>query len=110
MRLVWLPEAQADIQRLYSFLRERDPRAAERAIRAMQLGAQRLLEFPHMGRRMDDVAITDGHVLDGRRYTARVIVVDRVVDVASSTFGVRLELPNRDYRLPAGLKCRINLP
>jgi plasmid stabilization system protein ParE len=49
MRLVWLPEAQADIQRLYNFLRERDPRAAERAIRAMQLGAQRLLEFPHLG-------------------------------------------------------------
>jgi plasmid stabilization system protein ParE len=54
MRLVWLPEAQADIQRLYNFLRERDPRAAERAIRAMQLGAQRLLEFPHLGRRIDD--------------------------------------------------------
>ena len=54
MRLVWLPEAQADIQRLYNFLRERDPRAAERAIRAIQLGAQRLLEFPRLGRRMDD--------------------------------------------------------
>ena len=54
MRLVWLPEAQADIQRLYNFLRARDPRAAERAIRAVQLGAQRLLEFPHLGRRMDD--------------------------------------------------------
>lgn len=54
MRLVWLPEAQADIQRLYDFLYARDPRAAERAIRAMQLGAQRLLEFPHLGRRIDD--------------------------------------------------------
>jgi plasmid stabilization system protein ParE len=54
MRLVWLPEAQADIQRLYNFLRERDPRAAERAIRAIQLGAQRLLEFPHLGHRMDE--------------------------------------------------------
>ena len=54
MRLLWLPEAQADIQRLYHFLRERDPRAAARAIRAIQLGAQRLLEFPHLGKRMDD--------------------------------------------------------
>lgn len=43
-------------------------------------------------------------------YTARVTVVDRVVDAASGTFGVRLELPNRDYRLPAGLKCRIRFP
>jgi RND family efflux transporter MFP subunit len=40
-------------------------------------------------------------------YRARVTVVDRVVDAASGTFGVRLELPNPDYRLPAGLKCRV---
>ena len=25
-------------------------------------------------------------------------------------FGVRLELPNRDYHVPAGLKCKIRLP
>jgi RND family efflux transporter MFP subunit len=43
-------------------------------------------------------------------YIARVTVVDRVVDAASGTFGVRLELPNRDYHLPAGLKCRIRFP
>jgi plasmid stabilization system protein ParE len=54
MNLMWLPQAQADIQRLYDFLLERDPGAAERAIRAIQLGAQRLLEFPRVGRRMDD--------------------------------------------------------
>jgi plasmid stabilization system protein ParE len=54
MNLVWLPQAQADIQRLYDFLLERDPRAAERAIRAIQPGAQRLPEFPRIGRRMDD--------------------------------------------------------
>lgn len=40
-------------------------------------------------------------------YQARVKVVDRVVDAASGTFGVRLELPNPDYRLPAGLKCKV---
>ena len=40
-------------------------------------------------------------------YIARVTVVDRVADAASGTFGVRLELPNRDYRIPAGLKCTI---
>jgi RND family efflux transporter MFP subunit len=43
-------------------------------------------------------------------YSARVTVVDRVVDAASGLFGVRLELPNRDYRLPAGLKCKVHLP
>ena len=40
-------------------------------------------------------------------YTAKVTVVDRVVDAASGTFGVRLELPNHDLKLPAGLKCSV---
>lgn len=39
--------------------------------------------------------------------TARVTVVDQVVDAASGTFGVRLELSNPGYRLPAGLKCKV---
>jgi RND family efflux transporter MFP subunit len=43
-------------------------------------------------------------------YMARVTVVDRVVDAASGLFGIRLELPNRDYHLPAGLKCKVHLP
>jgi len=43
----------------------------------------------------------------GHVYKARVKIVDRVVDAASGTFGVRLELPNPQYRLPAGLKCKV---
>ena len=38
---------------------------------------------------------------------AEVTIVDRVIDAASGTFGVRLALPNRDLRLPAGLKCKV---
>jgi len=40
-------------------------------------------------------------------YAAKVMVVDRVVDAASGTFGIRLELPNHDLKLPAGLKCSV---
>lgn len=40
-------------------------------------------------------------------FPARVTVVDRVVDAASGTFGIRLELPNPDQTLSAGLKCRV---
>lgn len=36
---------------------------------------------------------------------AEVIVVDRVVDPRSSTFRVRLELPNADLSVPSGLQC-----
>lgn len=43
----------------------------------------------------------------GGSHKARVTVVDRVVDPGSGTFGVRLELPNEDYKLPSGLKCRV---
>ncbi len=46
----------------------------------------------------------------GGNYTAQVKVVDKVVDAASGTFGVRLELPNPNYQLPAGLKCRVIFP
>jgi len=40
-------------------------------------------------------------------HKAKVRIVDRVLDAASGTFGVRLELPNPGYHLPAGLKCGI---
>jgi len=40
-------------------------------------------------------------------FPAKVTVVDKVVDAASGTFGVRLELPNPDFKLPAGLKCTV---
>jgi RND family efflux transporter MFP subunit len=46
----------------------------------------------------------------GGTYSARVTVVDRVVDAASGTFGVRLDLPNPGLRLPAGLKCKVRFP
>ncbi|MBN0986543.1 efflux RND transporter periplasmic adaptor subunit [Amphritea pacifica] len=41
------------------------------------------------------------------KHSAKVVIVDRVLDAASGTFGVRLSLPNPGYRLPAGLKCSI---
>jgi len=41
----------------------------------------------------------------GGRYDARVRFVDRVVDAASGTFLARLELPNRDGRIPSGVRC-----
>ena len=43
----------------------------------------------------------------GGRFDATVKVVDRVIDAASGTFGVRLQLPNPGYRIPAGVKCKV---
>lgn len=41
--------------------------------------------------------------------TARVKLVDKVIDGASNTFRIRLELPNPDLSLPAGLRCKADL-
>lgn len=46
----------------------------------------------------------------GGRHTGRITVVDKVLDSASATFGVRLELPNPKGELPAGIRCRIEFP
>ena len=39
--------------------------------------------------------------------TATVKLVDKVIDPASSTFGVSLELPNPGHKIPSGLKCLV---
>lgn len=48
-------------------------------------------------------------LFDRKAYLAVVKTVDRVVDAASSTFRVRLEMPNPDGKLPAGLRCKVDL-
>lgn len=44
----------------------------------------------------------------GGVYAAKVIVVDPVVDAASGTFGILLNLPNPNNIIPAGLKCTVS--
>ncbi|MBI5925792.1 MAG: efflux RND transporter periplasmic adaptor subunit [Aquabacterium sp.] len=39
--------------------------------------------------------------------TAKVTLVDRVIDPASNSFRVRLTLPNPGNRVPSGVRCRI---
>lgn len=41
----------------------------------------------------------------GSKHVATVKVIDRLLDAASGTFGVRLELANRQHRIPAGIRC-----
>ena len=40
-------------------------------------------------------------------HVASVSIVDRVIDAASGTFGVRLKLPNPDHEIPGGLHCQV---
>jgi membrane fusion protein, heavy metal efflux system len=48
-------------------------------------------------------------LFNGSEVSAVVKTVDRVIDAASNTFRVRLELPNADGKLPAGLRCKVDL-
>ncbi|WP_172838721.1 efflux RND transporter periplasmic adaptor subunit [Solemya velesiana gill symbiont] len=43
-----------------------------------------------------------------RKHRTQVKIVDKVIDAASGTFGVRLELPNPDYEVPGGVRCEIS--
>ncbi len=43
-------------------------------------------------------------------HEAVTTVVDRVMDAASGTFGVRLRLPNPSLTLPAGIRCTVRFP
>lgn len=45
---------------------------------------------------------------DDRQFEARVVIVEQVIDAASGTFGVRVELPNPTHAVPAGLECLVS--
>jgi RND family efflux transporter MFP subunit len=40
-------------------------------------------------------------------YNAKVVVVDKLIDPASGTFWVRLQLPNPGNKIPAGIRCNV---
>jgi RND family efflux transporter MFP subunit len=42
-------------------------------------------------------------------YTVKVVIVDRVIDAASGTFGIRLALPNPGNKIPSGLNCTVRI-
>ncbi len=52
--LNWLPEAVADLERLFLFLKEKNPQAARRAAGAIRSGADLLRSAPELGRPMSD--------------------------------------------------------
>jgi len=45
---------------------------------------------------------------DAGTQSAKVVVVDKVIDAASNSFRVRLELPNPNNQLPPGLRCKVD--
>ncbi len=54
-RLIWTPQALADVQRLYRFLASKNIDAARRAVQAIRQGVKVLTLQPGMGRPIDDL-------------------------------------------------------
>ena len=54
-RLIWTPEALADVQRLYRFLASKDANAAGRAVQAIRAGVKILAQRPRIGRPVEDM-------------------------------------------------------
>ena len=50
--------------------------------------------------------VTLSTVYGDQLHPGKVIIVDKVIDAASGTFGIRIEVPNPDSILPAGIKCQ----
>lgn len=53
-KVVWLPEALEDVQRLRLFLLDKNPIAAARAGKVLQDGTKLLASFPETGTSMND--------------------------------------------------------
>jgi RND family efflux transporter MFP subunit len=46
----------------------------------------------------------------GGQYPGNVLIIDRIVDAASGSFGVFLEIANPKLTVPAGVKCKAEFP
>lgn len=54
-RIIWLPMALQDVQRLHAFLAPKNRDAARRAVRAIRYGVKALEAHPEMGRPVEDM-------------------------------------------------------
>lgn len=54
-RLIWTPNALADVGRLHGWLKDKDAEAASRAVAAIRAGVRILGQSPHVGRPAEDM-------------------------------------------------------
>ncbi|WP_234265382.1 type II toxin-antitoxin system RelE/ParE family toxin [Hydrogenophaga sp. NFH-34] len=56
-RLIWTPQALADVQRLYRFVSSKNLDAARRAVQTIRQGVKVLTLQPGMGRPIEDLPV-----------------------------------------------------
>ena len=43
------------------------------------------------------------------QHTSKITIIDPIIDSASGTFRMRLELANKNYTIPAGVACKLRV-
>lgn len=54
-RLIWLPSALSDVQRIYRFLAEKNKDAAKRAVKTIREGVSVIAQHPEIGRPVNEM-------------------------------------------------------
>ncbi len=60
--------------------------------------------------RKGDTAVLEADQLPGGKATAKVILVDKIIQADSQTYTIKLELPNPGIVIPAGVKADVTFP
>jgi plasmid stabilization system protein ParE len=85
LKLVYSPEAVADLRRPHDFVADKTPLAARRLSKSLRDGIRRLKQFPHMGRRVRQAPDTwaPEEIRDWvtGAYVARYLLLDETIVV-----------------------------
>lgn len=72
-----------------------------------RLRALIVVPVSHYGKiKIDDIATITPNFPDAPTVSGRVTLIDKVIDAASNTFRIQVDLENEDLSLPAGLRCK----
>lgn len=93
MRVRWSGPARADLVRLHDFLAPVAPAAANRAVQALVAAAERLVEFPRIGRRIENVGAREVRCIFVGAYELRYEICGTTLLMSAS--GIRARTADR---------------
>jgi plasmid stabilization system protein ParE len=79
MNLRWTSRAAFDLERLYTFLVDKSPPAAERAKALLSRAPDRLLDFPRVGARLEQFEGREVRRLIVGDYEIRYEIIDQTI-------------------------------
>lgn len=109
-RVIYSPFDGVIVERYRSAGERVEEKPLFRVARTNPLRVEVVVPAAHFGKVTKDAEVrVTPDLPDAQALNAKVVLVDSVIDAASNTFRVRLLLPNPGDRLPAGLRCKVDL-